>query len=152
MRRFHFEASKQEPLDYEATITSMVGETYEHVRYVSNDKSGEANCMLNLKNLVGGQKSKFSKPLFIGAKACMLQKKGMIFIYVLLAIDTKPQQHDIHSQYKDYKDVFEKKNVDTFPKHQPYDCTIDLEEGMQPPFGPIYKTYHKINLPHFENT
>jgi len=34
--------------------------------------------------------------------------------------------------------VFEKKNVNTLLKHCPYDCTIDLEEVAQPPFGPIY--------------
>jgi len=34
--------------------------------------------------------------------------------------------------------VFEKINVGTLPNHQPYDCTIDLVEGAQPPFGPIY--------------
>jgi hypothetical protein len=34
--------------------------------------------------------------------------------------------------------VFEKKNMDTLPKHRPYDYTIDLMEGMQPPFKPIY--------------
>jgi hypothetical protein len=34
--------------------------------------------------------------------------------------------------------VFEKKNVDTLPKHQPNDYTIELEEGVQPPFKPIY--------------
>jgi hypothetical protein len=34
--------------------------------------------------------------------------------------------------------VFEKKNVDTLLKHWPYDCMIDLEEGVQPLFRPIY--------------
>jgi hypothetical protein len=34
--------------------------------------------------------------------------------------------------------MFEKKNVITLPEHRPYDCTIDLEEGAQLPFGPIY--------------
>jgi len=34
--------------------------------------------------------------------------------------------------------VFEKKNANTLPKHRPYDYTIDLEEGVQPPFRPIY--------------
>jgi len=23
-------------------------------------------------------------------------------------------------------------------QHQPFDCVIDLQEGAQPPFGPIY--------------
>jgi hypothetical protein len=34
--------------------------------------------------------------------------------------------------------VFEKRNVDTLPKHRPYNYTIDLVEGAQLPFGPIY--------------
>jgi len=33
---------------------------------------------------------------------------------------------------------FLKKNVNILPKHQPYDGAIDLQEGTQPPFGPIY--------------
>jgi hypothetical protein len=34
--------------------------------------------------------------------------------------------------------MFDMKNVNTLPEHRPYDCTIDLEEGAQPPFNPIY--------------
>ena len=41
-------------------------------------------------------------------------------------------------QYKSYQDVFEKKNADILPLHQPYDCAIDIEDGAQVPFGPIY--------------
>ena len=42
------------------------------------------------------------------------------------------------SKYEDFRDVFEKKNVDRLPEHRPYDCLIDLQEGVSPPFGPIY--------------
>jgi hypothetical protein len=31
-----------------------------------------------------------------------------------------------------------RKKCDTLPKHGPYNCTIDLVERSQPPFGPIY--------------
>jgi hypothetical protein len=31
-----------------------------------------------------------------------------------------------------------RKNAYTLPKHQPYNCTIDLVEGVQLPFEPIY--------------
>jgi hypothetical protein len=48
------------------------------------------------------------------------------------------QQHEIHVQYQDYKDIFEKKNANALLEHRPYDYAIDLEEGMQPLFGPIY--------------
>jgi hypothetical protein len=34
--------------------------------------------------------------------------------------------------------VFDKKHVNILPEHRPYDCTIDFEEGAQPPFGSIY--------------
>jgi hypothetical protein len=30
------------------------------------------------------------------------------------------------THYKEYQDVFEKKNVDLFPQQRPYDCAIDL--------------------------
>ncbi len=42
------------------------------------------------------------------------------------------------SQYQEFKDVFEKKNANSLPKHPPYNYTIDLEEGAQPPFEAIY--------------
>jgi hypothetical protein len=48
-------------------------------------------------------------------------------------------QHKIFSLYEDYKDVFEKKNVDILLEHWPYDYIINLEKGAQPYFGPIYK-------------
>ena len=41
-------------------------------------------------------------------------------------------------QYKSYQDVFGKKNADILPQYWPYDCTIDIEDGAQVPFGPIY--------------
>jgi hypothetical protein len=49
--------------------------------------------------------------------------------------------------------VFEKKNVDTLPKHRSYDYTIDLEEETQPPFKPIYNLSQNkfITLPEYIN-
>ena len=46
--------------------------------------------------------------------------------------------HSLPSKYDDFKDVFEKKNVDDLPEHRRYDCPIDLQEGVNPPSGPIY--------------
>ncbi len=54
-------------------------------------------------------------------------------------------QREIPSQNQKFKDLFKKKNADTLPKHRPYDCTINLVEEVQPPFGPIYNC-HKANL------
>ena len=39
----------------------------------------------------------------------------------------------VPNKYKDFSDVFEKRNV-----NRRYDCSIDLQEGACPPFGPIY--------------
>ncbi len=59
-------------------------------------------------------------------------------MYAIPTPDLGMQQHKIPTQYQDYKDVFEKKSVDTLPKHRPYDYAIGLEEGAQPLFGTIY--------------
>jgi hypothetical protein len=59
-------------------------------------------------------------------------------VYAIIPLDLGMQQHEIPIQYQDYKDDFEKKNVDTLFEHWPYNCGVDLEEGAQPLFGPIY--------------
>ncbi len=59
-------------------------------------------------------------------------------IYDLPSPNVEPHPHDIPFPYQEFKDVFKKKNVDTLPKHRPYDYTIDIVEGTQHPFGPIY--------------
>lgn len=57
-------------------------------------------------------------------------KKGDAFlIYALPTSNVESLCHKIPSQYKESKDVFEKKNVDTLLKHCPYDCTINFEKG-----------------------
>ena len=40
--------------------------------------------------------------------------------------------------YHEFADVFSKVKVDSLPEHRPYDLKITLEEGTQPPLGPIY--------------
>jgi hypothetical protein len=99
--------------------------------------------MQNLKqqgNLGGIRRLKCPKPLFIGKKTFMkVDMKGVAFlIYVFPSPNVEPRPHEIPSQYQEFKDVFEKKNADTLPKHQPYNYAIDLGEGKQPPFRPIY--------------
>jgi hypothetical protein len=93
--------------------------------------------------LGNAQDVKNSKVLFIGTRSFMqIAKKGNAFlIYVFPTSDIKLLCHEIPSQYKEFKDVFEKKNIDTLPKHRPYDCTIDFE-GSQLPFGLIHNLSH----------
>jgi hypothetical protein len=90
----------------------MVGETHELVHLCSKmNRMGLNTCQISKTLLV--QKN----PSFMGARAFMhATKKGYAFLtYALPAIDAKSQQHEIPSQYKAYKDVFEKKNVDILP-------------------------------------
>ena len=86
------------------------------------------------------RKSSIKKPLFIGARAFMrTSKEGTPFvIYATPISEEKTLATSIPEQYKDFQDVFQKKNADILPEHRPYDCAIDLQEGTQPPFGPIY--------------
>jgi len=81
-----------------------------------------------------------NKPLFIGARAFMKEAKQNS-PFVVFATPTRENATPtliIPKQYEEFKDIFEKKNADMLPEHRPYDCAIDLHEGMQPPFGPIY--------------
>ena len=41
-------------------------------------------------------------------------------------------------QYQKYKEVFSEKEADSLPKHGPFDHSIPIMEGENPPFGPIY--------------
>ena len=41
-------------------------------------------------------------------------------------------------KYREFEDVFEKRNVDQLPEYWSYDCPIDLLDGAFPPFGHIY--------------
>jgi hypothetical protein len=38
-------------------------------------------------------------------------------IYVIPSPNVEPHPHEIHYQYQEFKNVFEKKNVDNLPKH-----------------------------------
>ena len=42
-------------------------------------------------------------------------------------------------EYRDLHEVFEDKlDHEALPKHQPWDHAIPIEDGKEPPFGPIY--------------
>jgi hypothetical protein len=75
----------------------------------------------------------------VGARAFMrVAKNGNMFvIYAIPTSQPIQEPTKLLAQYE-YRNVFEKKNVDTLLQHRPYDCGIELQEGAQPPFGPIY--------------
>jgi len=76
----------------------------------------------------------------VSARAFMRAAKNgnMFAIYAISTSQPIQEPTKLLAKYEEYWDVFEKKNVDTLPQHQPYDCGIELQEGAQPPFGPIY--------------
>ena len=86
------------------------------------------------------RRSRTKKPLFLGARAFVRSsKQGTPFIiYATPTSGEKTSTTSIPEQYKEFEDVFQKKSADMLPEHRPYDCAIDLQEGAQPPFGPIY--------------
>ena len=47
-------------------------------------------------------------------------------------------EYRVPEEYKDYADLFSKQAAEVLPEHQPWDHTIPLVDGKQPPFGPIY--------------
>jgi hypothetical protein len=67
-------------------------------------------------------------------------KKNVAFVIHATPMGTSIETsvQEIPMQYHDFKDVFEKKNADILLEHRPYDYAIELQDGAQPPFGPIY--------------
>jgi len=49
-----------------------------------------------------------------------------------------PDLSNIPSEYHKFANVFSKTKAEVLPPHCPYDLKINLEEGAQPPVGPIY--------------
>jgi len=49
-----------------------------------------------------------------------------------------PDLSNVPSEYHKFADVFSKTKAEILPSHHPYNLKINLEEGAQPPVGPIY--------------
>ena len=56
-----------------------------------------------------------------------------------------PDLYNVPSEYHEFADVFSKTKAETLPLHRPYDLKINLEEGAQPPVGPIYSLFQLLN-------
>jgi hypothetical protein len=99
----------------------MHGKNQDGVCHVIRNKHKD-DCMQNLKqkeDFNNIRRSKCFKPLFIGAKNYMkTTKKGDAFlIYVFPSLDGELHPREIPSHYKEFKYVFENKNVNTLSKH-----------------------------------
>ena len=49
-----------------------------------------------------------------------------------------PDLSNVSSKYHEFADVFSKTKAEVLAFHRPYNLKINLEEGAQPPVGPIY--------------
>ena len=49
-----------------------------------------------------------------------------------------PDLSNVPSEYHKFANIFSKTKAEVLPPHRPYDLKINLEEGVQPPVGPIY--------------
>ena len=63
----------------------------------------------------------------------------------VFAISVKPSNTakeestiQLPKKYHHYADFFDKVKASTLPHHRPYDCSIDLQAGNEPPWGRIY--------------
>jgi len=71
------------------------------------------------ENLNGTKRPRCLKPLFVGAKTFMkvTATRNAFLIYALPSPNVKPHPHEIISKCQEFKDVFEKRNANTLPKH-----------------------------------
>ena len=93
---------------------------------------------------------KWSNIIIIGAVAflCILKLLGSnnfkLYLYSLdiQANSTKlaetPNLSNVSSEYHEFANIFSKTKTEVLPSHHPYNLKINLEEGAQPPVGPIY--------------
>lgn len=111
--------------------------------FQSNSSTSPHSIDIPDQAVLGRHRTRVSKtpvPLMVGARTFMkAAKQGTMFaIYAIPVAESIHRTNSLPIQYEEYQDVFEKKNADMLPQHRPYDCAIELQEGAQPPFGPIY--------------
>jgi len=49
-----------------------------------------------------------------------------------------PDMSNVPSEYHEFADIFSQTKAEILSSHCSYDLKINLEEGAQPPVGPIY--------------
>jgi hypothetical protein len=76
----------------------------------------------------------------LGARSFLKEaiKHPSYVIYATPVSESPSLEQKIPEKYATFADVFSKEKADILPEHRKYDCPIDLKEGGQPPFGPIY--------------
>ena len=62
---------------------------------------------------------------------------------ILATVTESDDSKLVPTQYHDFLDVFSKVKADQLPEHRPFDHSIPLEPGTNPPYGPIYNLSEK---------
>jgi hypothetical protein len=114
----------------------------------------EDKCMQNLKHngdLGSIRRFRCPKPLFNGAKGFVhATKKGNAFFnYVFPSLDVEHVHMKFLPSTKNSRMCLKNKMQTPCPNINHVDCTIDLEEGAQLPFEPIYNlSQYKLVILH----
>jgi len=58
--------------------------------------------------------------------------------FAMQTVDLSLEVPGLPEEYREYRDVFSAQRAKSFPEHQPYDLTIQIENDKAPPLGPIY--------------
>jgi hypothetical protein len=77
---------------------------------------------------------------FLGAKPFLQAAEGQqVYSIITTPVsDSKSLGTILPAKYSTFQDVFDKAQGTSWPEHRPYNCTIDLLPGTNPPWGPIY--------------
>jgi transposase InsO family protein len=73
-----------------------------------------------------------------GALSFRLTLSDQVRAHASKVPEDAPDLSSIPEAYHDFADVFSAGSAETLAPHRPYDLKIDLEEGKEPPLGPIY--------------
>jgi transposase InsO family protein len=85
-----------------------------------------------------------STPTVLNRKTRRQLHKGLMKIEKLVRVKGASVTPEIPKQYQAFQEMFIKKEgLGALPKHQPWDCEIELEEGKYPTKIPIYQLSEK---------
>jgi hypothetical protein len=90
-----------------------------------------------------------ASPLMRRVNQVRLKVDAVTLYEINKALETKdlpqePLEEVIPTEYHTILPLFSKVIAEMLPPHEPYDHSIQLQEGFPPPFGPIYSSSQDI--------
>jgi hypothetical protein len=64
--------------------------------------------------------------------------QARIIGYVSAVTEAEDPLDNVPAEFREYLGIMSKEAADNLPDHRSYDCKIDLKEGENPPWGPMY--------------